>query len=66
MHALLTFSRLASLTSLLGAAAAAGGGAVEAALIAGGFMLVNTLLTVYLTIRLQRKDEAPRRSRRRR
>ena len=51
--------------------AASEGGAVVAALIAGGFTLVNSLLTIWLTsgrarLRERRRDELERRERERR
>ena len=66
MHALLALSRFAIVASLAAVATAGSEGAIVAALIAGAFMLANTLLTVYLTRQLTRRDEAARRRRRRR
>jgi hypothetical protein len=67
VHALLVVSRLTIVAELGAIVALVESGAVFGAVIAGVFMLANTLLTVYLTTRLSsRRDEAPKWTRRRR
>lgn len=59
MHALLTLSKLTLLLEAAGTVLAAGDSQVLAAVVAGVFMIVNSVLTIWLTLRFSRRDERP-------
>jgi membrane protein implicated in regulation of membrane protease activity len=62
LHALLSLSKLALLLEAALTIAAAGNSQIFAAVIAGVFMLVNSVLTIWLTVRFaRRRDEPPSR-----
>jgi hypothetical protein len=59
LHAIATLAKLGAVGAGALTIAAAGDGQVFAAVIAGVFMLVNSLLTIFLTLRLSRRRDPP-------